>query len=63
MTACLLANCPTSLSPVFEIATTEGVVLEPSAFSNILASPPSIIDIAELVVPKSIPKIFVIVFL
>jgi hypothetical protein len=31
--ACLFATCPTSLSPVFEKATTEGVVRFPSALA------------------------------
>jgi hypothetical protein len=44
----------------FETATTEGVVRAPSAFSRIWGSPPRMIAIAELVVPKSIPRIFAI---
>ena len=35
VTDCLLAKRPTNLSPVFEIATIEGNVLDPSAFSII----------------------------
>ena len=56
--ACLLAVSPTNLSPSFVKATTEGVVLLPSMFGIITASPPSITATAELVVPKSIPIIF-----
>ena len=40
------------------IPTTDGVVLFPSAFSITRGSPPSIIDMQEFVVPKSIPRIF-----
>jgi hypothetical protein len=47
---------------VFEIATIEGVVRAPSLFSTMTGSPASMIAIAELVVPKSIPNIFAIVF-
>src|SRR5512145_2874558 len=61
VTAWRLAACPTSLSPVFENATTEGVVRAPSEFSKTTGSPPSITAMQELVVPKSIPKIFAIV--
>ena len=39
-------------------ATTDGVVLLPSAFGITTASPPSITDTHEFVVPKSIPIIF-----
>ena len=55
VTACLFAGCPTSFSSVSVKATTEGVVLAPSAFSKTLACVPSIIDTHEFVVPKSIP--------
>ena len=60
VTACRLAICPTSRSLVFEIATMDGVVRLPSVFSMIVGSPASITAIAELVVPKSIPRIFAI---
>lgn len=53
--ACLLAGIPTNLSPSFVIATTEGVVLEPSEFSITLGVLPSITATQELVVPRSIP--------
>src|SRR3989344_1505663 len=48
---------PTSLSLVFDIATTDGVVRAPSAFSIICGSPPRTSAIAEFVVPRSMPKI------
>jgi len=44
-----------SLVPSAVIATTEGVVLIPSAFSITLGAAPSIIATHELVVPRSIP--------
>ncbi len=43
MTACLFATCPTSRSPSFVKATTEGVVRAPSEFSITLGCPPSTI--------------------
>ena len=46
---------PTSLSPSFENATTDGVVRDPSEFSNTFGVFPSITATQELVVPKSIP--------
>src|SRR6476469_2386852 len=52
---CLRASCPTSRSPVSVYATTEGVVLAPSALGMTRASPPSQTAITELVVPRSIP--------
>ena len=52
---CLLASTPTSLSPSLVKATTEGVVLDPSAFSITLGILPSITATHELVVPRSIP--------
>jgi hypothetical protein len=58
--ACLLAVSPTNRSPVFVNATTDGVVLLPSAFGITTASPPSKTDTQEFVVPKSIPIIFAI---
>ena len=54
------AAWPTSRSPLFVNATTEGVVRAPSLFSKTTGSPPSITAIQELVVPKSIPKTFAI---
>jgi hypothetical protein len=41
-------------------ATIEGVVRAPSLFSKTTGSPPSITDMQELVVPKSMPKTFAI---
>lgn len=46
-----------SLLPSAVKATTEGVVLIPSAFSITLGAEPSITATHELVVPKSIPII------
>ena len=43
------------------VAFTDGVVLAPSAFSNTLGWLPSIIDTHELVVPRSIPIILLII--
>ena len=43
-----------------EKATTEGVVLAPSAFSKTFGWLPSMIDTHEFVVPKSIPIILLI---
>ena len=63
VTACRLAASPTNLSPPLPNATTEGVVRLPSEFSNTVASPPSITDMQEFVVPKSMPNIFAIKFL
>ena len=58
VTDCRFAICPTSRSPVFDIATIDGVVRFPSAFSMIVGSPASMIATAEFVVPRSIPSIF-----
>ena len=55
------ATWPTMRSPVLENATTEGVVLPPSALGMTMASPPSITETQELVVPRSIPMILDIV--
>ena len=55
VTACLLADWPTNISSFSPNATTEGVVLAPSAFSKTFACLPSIMATHELVVPKSIP--------
>jgi len=60
--ACLLAICPTSLSPLSVTATIEGVVRPPSALVMTLGSPASMIDTHELVVPKSIPIILLIFY-
>ncbi len=61
--ACRLAICPTRCSPPFVKATTEGVVLAPSGLTMITASPPSITETTEFVVPKSIPIVFPILSL
>ena len=50
-----MAGAPTSISPSDAKATTEGVVLAPSAFSITLGVLPSITATQELVVPKSMP--------
>ena len=63
VTACLLAGCPINFSSLSVNATTDGVVLAPSAFSNTFAWLPSIIATQELVVPKSIPIILLIFFI
>ena len=58
VTAFLLAGIPTSCSS--PKPTTDGVVLFPSVFSITFAPLPSMTETQELVVPKSIPIIFVI---
>src|SRR4051794_7055426 len=60
VTAWRLAAWPTRRSPVFVNATTDGVVRAPSALGITTGSPPSIIAIQELVVPRSMPKILLI---
>ena len=55
VTAWRFAGIPTSLSLSFVKATTLGVVLAPSAFSNTLAVFPSMMATHEFVVPRSIP--------
>src|SRR6476660_3825266 len=62
VTAWRFAAWPTSRSPLFVNATTEGVVRAPSEFSKTAGSPPSITAMQELVVPKSIPKTLAIKF-
>ncbi len=57
VTACRFATCPTSSSPLSVNATTEGVVLEPSAFGMTTGLPPSMMATTELVVPRSMPMI------
>jgi hypothetical protein len=49
---------PTSRSPLSVIATTEGVIREPSAFVMTVTSPPSMTATQEFVVPRSIPMTF-----
>lgn len=53
---CLLAGVPTSRSPSAVKATTEGVVLDPSAFSSTFGVFPSITATQEFVVPRSMPQ-------
>src|SRR5512139_351631 len=60
VTACLLAGSPIFLSPSFKKATIEGVVLRPSLLAITTGSFPSITETQELVVPKSIPIILLI---
>src|SRR5208337_6409 len=60
VTAWRLATCPTSRSPVFVIATTEGVVRVPSWLGITTGSPPCITATTEFVVPRSIPIILLI---
>jgi hypothetical protein len=55
-----IAAWPTTRSPLFVNATTQGVVRAPSLFSKTTGSPPSITAMQEFVVPKSIPKTFAI---
>ena len=50
-----LATSPTSTSPVFEKATTDGVVRLPSALGMTAGSPASKTATTELVVPRSMP--------
>src|SRR5438105_10676821 len=50
-----LATSPTRTSPVFENATTEGVVRAPSALGITDGSPASSTATTELVVPRSMP--------
>jgi hypothetical protein len=47
-------------SPFLVNATTDGVVRLPSEFSRTTGSPPSMTDMQELVVPKSMPSTFAI---
>lgn len=61
-TACRFADTPTSRSPPSVNATTEGVVLVPSAFSIILGTLPSMMATAEFVVPRSIPMTWPLTF-
>jgi hypothetical protein len=58
VTRCLLATCPTRISPLGVKATTEGVVLPPSSLGITVVLSPSMMAMQEFVVPKSIPMIF-----
>src|ERR1700744_3448534 len=55
-----LATVPTSRSPLLVKATTDGVVRPPSWFGMTTAWPPSMTETTELVVPKSMPMILLI---
>ena len=61
VTACLFAGSPTLISPPSTNAITEGVVLLPSALGITTGSFPSITETHELVVPKSIPIILLMI--
>ena len=61
VTAWRFAVIPTRRSPSL-IATTDGVVRAPSEFWITVGSPPSMTATHELVVPRSIPIIFDMVF-
>ena len=63
VTACLFAGSPTFISPPSTKAITEGVVRFPSAFGITTGSFPSMTETQELVVPKSIPIILLILFI
>ena len=56
-----LATSPTSTSPVFENATTDGVVRAPSELGMTTGSPASKTETTEFVVPRSIPTAFAMV--
>src|SRR5688572_21239626 len=62
VTAWRLAGWPMRRSPSLVKATTDGVVRAPSAFSITLGLPPSITATQLLVVPRSIPITFAIVY-
>src|SRR5271156_2498733 len=55
-----LAAWPTRRSPLLVKATIDGVVRAPSEFSRTTGSPFSMMAMQELVVPKSMPRIFAI---
>ena len=63
VTARFLAALPTTSSPSFWKETTEGVVRSPSALMMMVGSPPSRTAIAELVVPKSMPIILLMMII
>src|SRR5271166_758511 len=62
VTACRFAGWPTRRSPSSVNATIEGVVRAPSEFSMTLGVAPSMTATHELVVPRSMPITFAIVF-
>src|SRR5687768_376512 len=55
VTACRRAKRPTRRSPLGVTATTDGVSRSPSALGMTVGSPPSMVAITELVVPRSMP--------
>src|SRR5579884_3638635 len=55
VTAWRFASCPTSRSPVFVKATTDGVVRDPSELAMTVGLCPSITATTEFVVPRSMP--------
>src|SRR5271154_6514300 len=57
VTAWRFATWPTRRSPVFVMATTDGVVRAPSWLGITTGSPPCITATTEFVVPRSIPII------
>src|SRR5688500_8239792 len=61
VTACRLATWPTSRSLDFVKPTTDGVMRLPSGLVMTTGSPPSMTATTELVVPRSIPIILLIV--
>src|SRR5580765_2886121 len=61
VTAWRLASWPTSRSPVFVKATTDGTVRPPSAEAMTVGSPPSMTATTLFVVPRSMPMILAIV--
>src|SRR6266446_2745934 len=61
VTAWRLATWPTRRLPSLVKATTEGVVRPPSELVITVGSPPSITATTELVVPRSIPIILLII--
>src|SRR4051812_29700640 len=63
VTAWRLATVPTSRSPPWVNATTDGVVRPPSEFSMTVGSPPSKTAMHEFVVPRSMPIVLAIVTL
>jgi hypothetical protein len=60
--ACLFAGSPTLRSPFFKNATIDGVVRLPSSLAITTGSLPSITATQLLVVPRSIPIIFAIIY-
>src|SRR5579871_4889878 len=62
VTACRLAGWPTRRSPSSVNATIDGVVRAPSEFSITLGVEPSMTATHELVVPRSMPITFAILF-